>query len=296
MQVESRGEAWYINPADEKRYYLGRPADAFNLMTNLGVGIANNDLKKIPVGLIAYDDQDDDNDGLPNRLEAALGTDPEKTDTDNDGYADKNEIENNYNPLGTSSLGIDSDFAADNSGGIFLQTQNHGEAWYINPTDKKRYYLGRPADAFMIMRQLSLGISNQNLNKIQASIINYTNDDQANNNSSPITPPDDSNNQSENTDQIISGAASAIRANDKNAAVNYFIPEMRKAIEYTMDFLDDEGRLTLGNILSGAKLSNSTATKKTYSTEVYFSLGGYKVPINFYVKKQPDGSWLMANL
>lgn len=29
LQVESAGEAWYVNPDNEKRYYLGRPSDAF---------------------------------------------------------------------------------------------------------------------------------------------------------------------------------------------------------------------------------------------------------------------------
>ena len=63
-----------------------------------------------------------------------------------------------------------------------------------------------------------------------------------------------------------------------------------------MDFLGQEGRLTLGNILSGATLKSSSANKKTYSTEVYFGLGGYKVPVNFYVEKQDNGKWLMVNL
>jgi len=44
LQVEENGEAWYINPADEKRYYLGRPSDAFRLMQNLGTGITNKNL------------------------------------------------------------------------------------------------------------------------------------------------------------------------------------------------------------------------------------------------------------
>lgn len=45
------------------------------------------------------------------------------------------------------------------SGRILLQVQSKGEAWYINPSDGKRYYLGRPDDAYNLMRQLSVGIS-----------------------------------------------------------------------------------------------------------------------------------------
>ncbi len=43
LQVEANGEAWYVNPVDAKRYYLGRPADAFYLMQTLGLGISETD-------------------------------------------------------------------------------------------------------------------------------------------------------------------------------------------------------------------------------------------------------------
>ncbi len=42
-------------------------------------------------------------------------------------------------------------------GYIFLQVESKGEAYYYHPVDGKGYYLGRPADAFRIMRELSLG-------------------------------------------------------------------------------------------------------------------------------------------
>jgi uncharacterized protein YkwD len=51
-------------------------------------------------------------------------------------------------------------------GKILLQVEEHGEAWYIYPNNLQRYYLGRPADAFALMRALSLGISNADLAKI----------------------------------------------------------------------------------------------------------------------------------
>lgn len=52
------------------------------------------------------------------------------------------------------------------SGQIVLQVEKNGEAWYIYPNDLKRYYLGRPTDAFSIMRSLGLGIDNENLDQI----------------------------------------------------------------------------------------------------------------------------------
>lgn len=47
------------------------------------------------------------------------------------------------------------------SGRILLDTSNNGEAWYLNPKDLHRYYLGRPRDAINIMKNLSLGVSNE---------------------------------------------------------------------------------------------------------------------------------------
>lgn len=52
------------------------------------------------------------------------------------------------------------------AGYILLQVEDKGQAWYANPADGKRYYLGNGDLAFQIMRYLSLGISNQNLNTI----------------------------------------------------------------------------------------------------------------------------------
>ncbi len=43
LQVESRGEAWYVNPKDQKKYYLGRPDDAYNLMRQLSIGISEKE-------------------------------------------------------------------------------------------------------------------------------------------------------------------------------------------------------------------------------------------------------------
>lgn len=119
LEVESHGEAYYIYPVDLKRYYLGRPADAFNVMRNLGLGISNIDLSKIP----------------------------------------KNTDNWNIN-LGISS---NKSLISKVSGRILLQVQSYGEAWYINPLNNRRYYLGRPTDAFNLMRSLGLGITTANL-------------------------------------------------------------------------------------------------------------------------------------
>jgi lipoprotein-anchoring transpeptidase ErfK/SrfK len=55
------------------------------------------------------------------------------------------------------------------SGKILLDVDNQGEAWYVYPGDFHRYYLGSPADAYGVMSNLSLGISNADFSKIGSS-------------------------------------------------------------------------------------------------------------------------------
>ncbi len=119
LQVQGNGEAWYINPVDGFRYYLGRPNDAFAIMRLLGLGINNDSLKRIP-------------------------TDTQSGDTS---------------------------FSRRYLGRILLQVQAHGEAWYINPDNLRRYFLNRPADAFRIMRSLGKGASNDTIYRIAPNVI-----------------------------------------------------------------------------------------------------------------------------
>lgn len=284
LQVESHGEAWYINPADQKRYFLGRPDDAFSIMRDLGIGITDNDLKKFPIGLNAkiYNSIDADSDGLSDELEKIIGSDPLKTDTDNDGYGDLVEITNNYNPIGSNKLPIDSSFAKKNAGKIFLQVESAGQAWYINPDDNSRYFLGRPDDAYRIMRAFGLGITNADLLKIEEF--------------KKTEPPITNNNTPIAGEDVIKNAADAIRKKDKSSASSYFVPEMKNKVEYAVENMSNESLLLLGNILSGSTLASQTDNELVYKNNVYFSLGGYDVPLEFHVKKQTNGEWLMTNL
>lgn len=289
LQTEENGEAWYLNPGDYKKYFLNRPKDAFNIMRKLGIGITNNNLNKIPIGIAETSNiNDDDNDGLANNLEIAIGTNKNKKDTDDDGFDDKSEIENNFNPLGAGELNFDLNFTEEHLGKIFLAVENNGEAWYLNPGDEKRYYLGRPSDAFSVMQFLSLGITNNDLNKILTGIIDS--------NTEIIPQIQEVIINNKNASDTIAGAAEAIRDGDIDKVLNYFTPRMEAALKYTLDFLDSDGRLTLGNILSGSNLLEESETKVTFENEVYFSLGGYEVPLKFYVEKQNDETWKLTNL
>ncbi len=51
------------------------------------------------------------------------------------------------------------------SGRIVVAVEKNGEAYWINPTDKLAYYLGRPQDAFNLMKSKGLGISEKDFNQ-----------------------------------------------------------------------------------------------------------------------------------
>lgn len=123
LQVEESGEAYYINTIDLKRYYLGRPNDAFNVMRFFGLGSTNSDI----------------NNFLKNGARSNL------------------------------------------SGKILLQVQDKGQAYYVNPVNLRLYYLGRPVDAFNVMRQLGLGIKNSDLNQISAGSLSVVPNDNSTN-------------------------------------------------------------------------------------------------------------------
>jgi len=50
LQTESRGEAWYVDPRTNNRYYMANGNEAFKIMRNFGIGIKNSDLNKIKAG------------------------------------------------------------------------------------------------------------------------------------------------------------------------------------------------------------------------------------------------------
>jgi len=170
LKVEDLGQAFYINNQNETIHYLGRPKDAFNVMKEQGLGITNQDLDKIPLGLDNLSGQDSDLDGLPDLFEESIGTNPNYNDSDGDGFDDFNELKKGYSPMAKfQKIVYDLSFAKNQSGRILLQVEKNGQAWYVNPSDNKRYFLGRPDDAFNIMRNLGLGVSNENFNKLDSS-------------------------------------------------------------------------------------------------------------------------------
>ena len=60
---------------------------------------------------------------------------------------------------------IETSFPERLAGLILLDVEKNGEAYYID-TDLKSHSLGKPDDAFGLMRELGLGITNENIYKI----------------------------------------------------------------------------------------------------------------------------------
>lgn len=116
LQVQDKGEAWYIDPGSAKRYYLKDGGGAFVLLRRFGLGITNADIAKIPIeGTVVRSTH-----SLSERLK----------------------------------------------GRILLQSQSHGESWYINSVTGLRHYLRNGNEAYRIMRKLGLGIATAELRKI----------------------------------------------------------------------------------------------------------------------------------
>lgn len=61
---------------------------------------------------------------------------------------------------------FDSALQARLKGRILLQTQQHGEAWYVHPDDGLRYYMRDGEIAYQMMRSFGLGITDADLAKV----------------------------------------------------------------------------------------------------------------------------------
>lgn len=167
LQVQSHGEAWYLDPLSKVRYYLANGEEAYEALRTFGLGITDADIAKIPVGIESrFQETDTDGDGLSDKMEEGLGTDIAKADTDGDGFNDGTEVSSGHNPLGSGTLPTSATLLNRLKGRIVLQVLKQGQAWYISPVDGKRYYLHDGEAAYQIMRFLSLGISDADLEQI----------------------------------------------------------------------------------------------------------------------------------
>lgn len=128
-------------------------ANTLNLILSLGTELSNKDMIRIKIADIAVAGMDTDKDGLPDDMETAIGTDPEKADTDGDNYNDREETVGGFNATGKGLWPIDNKFAANYKGRIILNKQGDiFYAWYV-AQDGQRYYMGNSGDMFESLRQ-----------------------------------------------------------------------------------------------------------------------------------------------
>jgi hypothetical protein len=127
--------------ADQSKVQLASYNSTLQNIFNAATGITNTDLAKIPFADVTYQGTDTDTDGLPDELEAALGTSATSTDSDGDTYTDRAELISGYDPLiNGAKLPIDQTFANAQKGKLFVQTG--GYLWYVG-SDAKRYFIGK---------------------------------------------------------------------------------------------------------------------------------------------------------
>lgn len=144
LSVENNGEAFYLSPDTGTRFYLQDGTSAFNILRAVGLGVTTDTIKKIPLGRV-------------------------------DGTSAASE-----DPAGSALQGSDTNLAKRLEGKLLLQVTGnnaHGQAWYI--LNGKRYYLKDGDTAYLIMRKLSLGITEQNINQIPVETVNLEESGQA---------------------------------------------------------------------------------------------------------------------
>ncbi|MBN2854197.1 L,D-transpeptidase [Patescibacteria group bacterium] len=173
IQVENKGEAWYVDLENALRHNLKPNNSSIETIRKMALGISNENLKKIPIAVDARLIRiDSDNDGLDDRLESAIEANPFNSDSDGDSYSDALEIKNHFDPLSSGRLPIDLNFTNKLAGKFLLQVEGKGELWYLSPRDNLRYYLGDYKDLLKVISILGRGISDENIKLIaDASLI-----------------------------------------------------------------------------------------------------------------------------
>lgn len=153
LQVESHGEAWYVNPTDDSRYYMKDGPTAYEMMRKFGLGITEADFAKLEAG----------DKTLVDRLK----------------------------------------------GRIVLRVELHGEAYYVHPSLGTIHYLKDGEAAYTVMRELSLGIKNTDLERIVTREVTVTVNTETNTNTEETSE--------ETREEVVFEAPSGIDLDELNA-------------------------------------------------------------------------------
>lgn len=151
LAVEDRGRIFYVYPVDYKKYEVTF-GNITELFESLALGISNSDLDKILIN--------------PDSVSA-------DKDSDGDGFNDKSEVANGYNPYlasdpanrGNDKVVVDNDLANRLIGRLLLQVEDRGRIWYVDQAAKRWEVTWE--NVMNLFTSLSLGISNEDLAKME---------------------------------------------------------------------------------------------------------------------------------
>ncbi|NMC51291.1 hypothetical protein GYA54_01000 [Candidatus Kuenenbacteria bacterium] len=152
LAAEDHGRVYYIYPEDYKKYEVTF-GNVMKLFQDLSLGISNSDLNKILIN--------------PN----AVSVDK---DSDGDGYNDKSEVTNGYNPYlasdpahrGNDKVQVDTVLSNRLIGRLLLQVEDRGRIWYVDQ-EAKRWEVTWE-NVMNLFTSLSLGTNNDDLARIQS--------------------------------------------------------------------------------------------------------------------------------
>jgi len=280
-----RDEFWYIDQVNRVKYHLSDEKTYLTFVKKTAKGIRQKDLDKFALGwknIIPL--KDADGDGLANNFEQAIGTNPADKDTDKDKYSDKEEVLKGYDPVGNGRAKFTFSFSNKNKGRLFINVDNKGSIWYINPADAKKYFFGNPAEAWTMIKILSSKVKYEQINSYRSISLQKTTKSAASSNATDDTS---------SAKEAINAGASAISLGDIARAQTFFAPEMSKSVEHTVKTLDQESRNAFSLILKNAKFKKDAPDQITFTSQASFR--GKDKEIQIVVKKI-DGKWLIASI
>lgn len=150
IEVDNGGRLWYVDPSTHSKYEVNNK-NVKNLFQELSVGVANEDLEKIPL---------------------AFNAAPIDKDSDGDGWSNRTEVSEGYDPFGPGKPNYDRNFAFDLAGELLLQVEDDGRIWYVD-TNGERWELTWE-NYLNVMSKNALGVLSQDISEIPTRKLDVT--------------------------------------------------------------------------------------------------------------------------